>query len=86
MENKKVKIYVIHGRTSKNSYVCTGWFTKTRGAVEEFIKKYPRFKGEAEIQTQFAEDFGHGVLIASSRWEAIDSFESTKELKQYTGE
>lgn len=83
-ETKTKKTYGITGKTSTGKFVCTGFGDK-KFVIEYFIQKYPRFKGYAEIRTQFAQDMGNGMLCADyGRWETIDSFHSTKELKEYT--
>jgi hypothetical protein len=86
MEKTKKKMYEIVGRTTAGNFACSGFCSELRIAIDFFIEKYPRFKGEALIKTQFADDIGDGVLVANAaNWEIIDSFNSTKELKEYKG-
>lgn len=84
IERKFRKTYEISGRTTAGKHVIIGFCNSMKNAITLFINKYPRFKGVAEIRTQFAEDMGNGMLCADhEKWETIDSFESTKELKEY---
>jgi len=85
-EKPKKKTYMIAGRTTKGNFVTVGFADSIKWAVEYFIEKYPRFNGNAEIRTQMATDLGNGILCADyGHWETIDSFQSTKELKEYLG-
>ena len=84
VERKYTKTYEIVGRSQGDTFVCTPFCSKLRIAVDYFVKKYPRFKGAARIRTQLAQEIDTGLLITdSSAWVIIDSFESTKELKEY---
>ena len=78
------KTYQITGCTSAGRPVYVGFCDALRIAIAYFIEKYPRFKGRAKICTQLAEDVGNGLLCAEyEKWEIIDSFQSTSELKEY---
>lgn len=70
------KTYQITGCTSAGRPVYVGFCDALRIAIAYFIEKYPRFKGRAKICTQLAED-------VDEKWEIIDSFQSTSELKEY---
>lgn len=84
MENTK-RTYQISGYTKANNYVTTGYWDTMKGAVLNFLEKYPRFKGEAMIMTQQAEVMNHMLLVSGSKWGVLDTFCSSKELKEYVG-
>mgnify|MGYP001581381687 CR=1 FL=1 len=85
MEKTLKKTYCISGTTTSGKYVTVGFFDSIRWGITHFIEKYPRFKGKAELRTQMATYLGNGMLCANpGRWETIDSFETVKEMKEYT--
>ncbi len=79
-----VKAYKITGYTKAGKFVCTGFGTQLKEIVAYFIEKYPRFKGDAEIELAYLERSGEMLIDRySTAWQILDSFESTKELKNY---
>jgi len=81
---KLVKMYQIVGHTQANKYCCSGWSQELKRVVKDFISNYPRFKGEATIQIGKLKDCGRGMYLACGNpWVKIDTFQSTKELKNY---
>lgn len=85
IEKKYKKMYGISGRNSSGKYCGVSFCLSFKRAVEYFIEKYPRFRGFAEIRSEMAEDRGNGMFCANyGSWETIDTFKTTKELKEYT--
>ena len=79
--NKK-KTYEVVGRTIAGTFVSVGFCSDVQILYAHFLKRYPRFKGNARVRTQMAEDMGDGLLVAdTAKWEVVDSFESSKQLK-----
>lgn len=80
-----VKMFEIKGFTESRKYVSSGWSRTAENAAEFFLRKYPRFKGKADLRTAFLEQLHEGFFLNSSettRWEYLDKFESAKEIKE----
>jgi hypothetical protein len=66
METQKIykTVYEIIGKTRVGNFVCSGWFADEKGALDSFVREYPRFKGRAILQKKQVEVFGNGILIS----------------------
>ena len=88
MEKQKIykTIYEIVGKTSTQKYVSTGWFTEDKLAVNNFIEKYPRFKGKASLIRKQVEDWGDSVLISdmAKRGDQLAVFTCKNDILQYS--
>lgn len=78
------KMYTISGYTKANKWCCSFMGSDLKKVIANFISRYPRFKGEAQIRHSMHKDCGHGLWMKNSPpWETMDTFQSTKELKTY---
>jgi len=81
---KKQKIYHINGWTSAGRYCNTPWNSSLKETIEFFIRTYPRFKGNAEIQSGLLEYKEDGSRIyGETIWNTFDTFSDINELKIY---
>jgi len=79
---KKVH-YKVTGKSKAGRSVYTHNFTSIKLAVESFVDSFPRFRGEASIKKYISEEICPGIFrTAFQGFEVIDSFESTKEIKE----
>lgn len=83
MEEEK-KVYEVVGKTFYGSFCCSGFSSDLKVAIDSFVKRYPRFEGRAQIREQIAKDVGYGMIMADhSKWKALRTVETIKELKEY---
>ena len=78
---KEIRLYRIKGKTKSEKEVSTNCFYSYGAAVKNFLNKYPRFTGYAEVLAINAiQDNEIGTFSDKDSY-SIDSFESSKEMR-----